>query len=233
MALKVIGAGLGRTGTFSLKFALEILGYDPCHHMAEVWANLDRQLPLWLDVVAGKPEWDAVYDGYVAAVDYPGCTFWRELLAHWPDAKVILTTRSPESWFASVNETIFSAAMERMLAPGPIRTFMDGAVWGEVLGHLEDRDWVVQYFQRRNQEIIDAIPPEQLLVFEVKDGWEPLCRFLDKEVPAIPFPRTNSREEIIERIARDQIQARSPQEFVENARQFLQSQRAAAFGATA
>jgi hypothetical protein len=233
MALQVIGAGLGRTGTFSLKFALEILGFDPCFHMAEIWANLDRQLPLWLDVIDGRPRWDEIFDGYAATVDYPGCTYWRELLARWPEAKVILTTRSPESWFASVNETVFSPSMMKLLGPGPIRSFMDGAVWGDVLERIDDRDFMADYFTRRNQEVIDSVPPEQLLVFQVKDGWEPLCRFLGVPVPAIPFPRTNSREEIIERITRDQAQAGSPQEFVANARRFLQTQRAAAFGATA
>ncbi|HEX7236426.1 MAG TPA: sulfotransferase, partial [Gammaproteobacteria bacterium] len=108
MALKVIGAGLGRTATFSLKFALEHVGLGPCYHMSEVFAGARRNVPLWLDVVRGKPDWDAVFEGFASTTDYPACTYWRELAAFYPNAKVILTVRDADSWFDSVTETIFS-----------------------------------------------------------------------------------------------------------------------------
>ena len=112
MAVKVIGAGLGRTATFSLKFALEHLGFGPCYHMAEVFAGSRRNVPLWLDVMRGKPDWDAVFAGFQSTTDYPACTYWRELSAFYPDAKVILTVRDADSWFDSVSETIFSPKMQ-------------------------------------------------------------------------------------------------------------------------
>ena len=93
MALKVIGAGLGRTATFSLKFALEHIGLGPCYHMAEVFAGARRNVPLWLDVVRGKPDWDAIFEGYQSTTDYPACSYWRELAGYYPEAKVILSVR--------------------------------------------------------------------------------------------------------------------------------------------
>jgi hypothetical protein len=108
MALEVIGAGLGRTATFSLKFALEHLGFGRCYHMAEVFAGARRNVPLWLDVVAGNPDWDAVFAGFQSTTDYPACTYWRELAAFYPSAKVILSVCDAHSWFDSVSETIFS-----------------------------------------------------------------------------------------------------------------------------
>lgn len=232
MALQVIGAGLGRTGTFSLKFALEILGYDPCHHMTEVWANLSDQLPKWLGIVGGERNWDDVFDGYSGAVDYPACTFWRELIVRYPEAKVILTTRNPESWFASVHETIFSPSMRNMLDAGPVRTFMDGTVWGDLGEGIDDPDFMTAYFNHWNAQVIASVPADKLLVFEAKDGWEPLCRFLDKPIPGIAYPRTNSRDEIKHRIAGEQ-QESDPAMFEAKSRAFLAAQRAAAFGATA
>ncbi len=106
MALAVIGAGLGRTATFSLKFALEHLGLGPCYHMSEVFAGSRRNVPLWLDAIDGQPDWDAIFAGFRSTTDYPACNYWRELAAHYPDAKVVLTVRDPDSWFDSVSETI-------------------------------------------------------------------------------------------------------------------------------
>src|SRR5205085_6684689 len=103
MGLQVIGAGLGRTGTMSLKLALEHLGFGPCYHMAEVLVQARRNLPLWLDVIHGKPDWDEVFAGFGASADYPACTYWRELAARYPEAKVILTLRDADDWFDSVN----------------------------------------------------------------------------------------------------------------------------------
>ncbi|HVJ29561.1 MAG TPA: sulfotransferase [Gammaproteobacteria bacterium] len=196
MTLKVIGAGLGRTATFSLKFALEHLGLGPCYHMAEVFAGLRRNVPLWLEVVRGKPDWDAVFAGFQSTTDYPACTYWRELTAFYPDAKVILTVRDADSWFDSVSETIFSPQMQGSLAGSPVGAMMQGVIFDTFGDRVTDRAFMTDWFTRRNQTVIDSLPPDQLLVFSPKQGWEPLCAFLGVPVPDAPFPRVNSRDEL-------------------------------------
>jgi hypothetical protein len=235
MALRVIGAGLGRTGTFSLKFALEHLGFGPCHHMAEVWANFSDQLPKWLGVVNGERDWDAVFAGFSSAVDYPACTYWRELSAFYPEAKVILSVRDPDSWFESVSTTVFSQALLGRLARGPLKRFFDGAVTADFGDRIADRDFMVDYFRRRTAEIEAEISPERLLVFEARQGWEPLCAFLGVPVPEMPYPRTNSREEMLERIAAANTAPGhappTPAAMAAMAKAHLEEQRRAVFGA--
>lgn len=196
MALKLIGAGLGRTATFSMKFALEHLGLGPCYHMSEVFAGTRRTVPLWLDVVAGKPDWDAIFDGYQSTTDYPACSYWRELADYYPDAKVLLTVRDPDSWFDSVSETIFSEGMQGTLVGSPTGAMMKGVIFDAFDGDIHDRAYMTEWFARRNQQVIDAIPPERLLVFHPRDGWGPLCAFLGVAVPDGPFPKVNSRDEL-------------------------------------
>jgi len=196
MALQVIGAGLGRTATFSLKFALEHLGFGPCYHMSEVLAGARRNVPLWLEAIAGRPDWEAIFAGFHSTTDYPACTWWRELAAHYPEAKVVLTVRDPDSWFDSVSETIFSDGMQASLAGSPTGDLMQGAIFDAFGGRTRDRAFMTDWFARRNQAVIDSLPPERLLVFSPKDGWEPLCAFLGVTVPAEPFPRVNSRDEL-------------------------------------
>ena len=128
MPLKVIGAGVGRTATFSLKFALEHLGLGPCYHMSEVFAGARRNIPLWLDVVNGKPDWETTFDGFRSTTDYPACTYWRQLADHYPDAKVVLTVRDSDNWFDSVSQTIFSEKMHRSLAGSPAEAMMKGVI---------------------------------------------------------------------------------------------------------
>tara|TARA_R110002110_G_scaffold89303_2_gene232764 strand:- start:126826 stop:127521 length:696 start_codon:yes stop_codon:yes gene_type:complete len=197
MSLKVIGAGLGRTATFSMKFALEHLGLGPCYHMSEVFAGARRNIPLWLDVVNGKPDWDAVFDGYLSTTDYPACTYWRELAEFYPDARVILTIRDPDSWFDSVSQTIFSEKMMGSFSGSPIETMMQGAVLAPFGDRINDRAFMTSWFEQWNQDVIDSLPPERLLVYSPKEGWEPLCSFLDVPVPDVSFPRINSRDEIV------------------------------------
>ncbi|WP_095011519.1 sulfotransferase family protein [Tsuneonella mangrovi] len=197
MALKVIGAGLGRTATFTMKFALEHLGFGPCFHMAEVFADGRRQVPLWLDVIAGKPDWDEVFKGFHSTTDYPACTYWRELAEFYPNAKVLLTVRDADSWFESVTETIFSEAMQGGLVGTPRGDMMKGAIFDHFGGgDIRDRAFMTDWFEKRNQDVIDSLPPERLLVFHPRQGWGPLCEFLGVPVPPEPFPRVNSRDEI-------------------------------------
>lgn len=194
MALKVIGAGLGRTGTASLKVALEQLGFSKCYHMGEVLSNMDA-VPLWLDAGMGKPDWDTIFDGYSAAVDYPSCSFWREQMDHYPDAKVILSTRDPESWFDSVNGTIMSENVNDWLRNSPFKEFFEQCVWKDFEEHILDKEFMVNYFHDRVEAIKAEVPADKLLVFDVKEGWGPLCEFLEVEIPDKEFPRVNSRDE--------------------------------------
>ncbi len=194
MGLQVIGAGLGRTGTASLKVALEQLGFGRCYHMGEVLGNLDA-VPLWIEAGKGRPDWDTLLAGYGAAVDYPSCSFWREQLAHFPEAKVVVSTRDAEGWFDSVHATIMAPDATAWLRQGPLREFFELCVWRDFEPHIFDRDYMVAYYRQRIEAIRDAVPAERLLIFDVREGWEPLCEFLGVPVPATPFPRVNSRDE--------------------------------------
>lgn len=230
MTLKVIGAGLGRTATFSLKFALEHLGFGPCYHMSEVFAGARRNVPLWLDAVQHKPDWSAIFDGFRSTTDYPACTYWRELAEFYPDAKVILTVRDADSWFDSVSETIFSQKMQGSLAGSPIGAMMDGVIFAAFDGPVNDRAFMTDWFARRNQQVIDAVPRERLLVFSPKQGWQPLCSFLGVPVPDAPFPRVNSREEIGHATAEARGLPPDPATAERFAREYIDQLKARAFG---
>ncbi|MEO1101543.1 MAG: sulfotransferase family protein [Pseudomonadota bacterium] len=194
MTLKVIGAGFGRTGTASLKLALETLLGGPCYHMSEVLAK-PGQMDLWLDAAAGHPNWDAIFEGYTATVDFPASNYWEELAAAFPDAKIILSVRDAERWFQSTQETIFGSA---------IQTFAAGTKWGQMSqatiddrlgGNLNDKDEMIAVFNAHNARVKAAFAPDRLLVFEAKDGWGPLCKFLGVPEPEGDYPHINSKEE--------------------------------------
>ncbi|MDQ3247991.1 MAG: sulfotransferase family protein [Chloroflexota bacterium] len=201
MTLKIIGAGFGRTGTLSLKLALEALGYTKCYHMQEVFAH-PSHVQTWTDAATGKPvDWDKLFTGYQATVDWPGCTFYRELMQHYPDAKVLLSVRDPENWYQSAYNTIFRVGrqfpMNQMpkIVP-PLRRFIrmvDAIIWrGTFHGRFADKPYAIAVFNRHIEEVKQIVPPQRLLVYEVKEGWEPLCKFLGVPVPqGIPFPHAN------------------------------------------
>lgn len=196
MPLQTIGAGVGRTGTNSLKLALNELGAGPCHHMKEVVLDMAAQVPLWTDALSGKPDWNAIYKGYESAVDWPTAAFYRELSAVCPSAKVILTHRNPESWAESFSETIYKVIAEKNLIPEKRRAWLEvvtGVVEKSGFPAGLDKASLIDAFVAHNEAVKAAIPPERLLVFDVKEGWEPLCAFLDAPVPESPFPRTNDR----------------------------------------
>jgi len=200
MTLKVIGAGLGRTGTLSLKLALEHIGFGKCYHMSEMLSQMRSHLPLWIEAAKGNPQWDAIFAGYQSTTDYPGCMFWRELVAKYPDAKVILSTRDAERWFESGAATVFSAPHRARFESNPMMAeFFRLTVFDDLEQRLGDRAKMVEYFNHWNQAVIDEVAPEKLLVHRSSDGWEPLCEFLEVPVPAEPYPRVNSREEMTER----------------------------------
>lgn len=230
MALQVIGAGVGRTATLSLKLALEHLGLGPCYHMSEVLAGARRNVPRWLDVIEGRPDWDTIFEGYRSTTDYPACTYWRELAQRYPEAKVVLTTRDPDSWFESVNETIFSDRMNARTHGTPFGAMLRGVALDAFEGKREDRAFMTDWFMRRNQEVIDTLPPERLLVFHPKQGWEPLCEFLGVPVPDCPFPRVNSRDELNDRSDEQGGLPPDPETVEKFARDYLDELKAKAFG---
>ena len=203
MALKLIGAGFGRTGTMSLKAALEKIGYGPCYHMIEVFGN--HKFPgYWARIARGeKPNWDEIFNGFVSTVDWPACTYWRELADHYTDAKVLLTVRDPERWFESTQNTIFSKFHhDSFYAEGadPDQRAMVEVLYDKTFQRRQnDHDHVISVYNAHNEEVKRTIPADRLLVYEVKEGWEPLCNFLGVPVPAEPFPRINTSEDWLAR----------------------------------
>ena len=204
MTMNVIGVGVGRTGTYSLKLAINQLGLGPCHHMEEVLKNYDDQVRLWTAAQEGSPNWLAIYKGYNSAVDWPTARFWRELLLAYPSAKFVLTVRSPARWVESFSETIYKLLSERDKAPDEMRAWIEmcAAVIGSA-GFPDglDTDGLMKAFSAHIDEVRSVIPTHQLLVYEVKEGWAPLCEFLGVPVPDDPFPRTNDRGEFWDRVA--------------------------------
>ena len=206
MALKVIGAGLGRTGTMSLKLALERLGFGPCYHMAEVFPRAEAP-GMWAAAADGAADWPRIFEGFQASVDWPGATFWRELTKAYPEAKVILSRRDPKAWFDSTQATIFNFKEGDL--PTPFRTMLEKVVGRMFDQRLHDEAHCIEVFERHNAAVIEAVPKEQLLVYEVSQGWDPLCAFLGAEVPAEPMPKTNSTAEFQARTA-NSARARLP-----------------------
>ena len=198
MPLDVIGAGLGRTGTHSLKLALERLGFGPCHHMMELMGN-DEQTRMWRAHVRGEsPGWEALYSGYRSALDWPTAHYWRELSETYPDAKMLLTVRDPEKWHRSVVATI-AKGMTSSNDPESIGVkLVANQVFG---GRIQDRDHAISVYEAHNAAVKAAFGPERLLIYEVSEGWEPLCAHLDVPVPDEPFPLTNTTADFRARFA--------------------------------
>jgi Sulfotransferase domain len=204
MALEVIGAGLGRTGTMSLKLALEQLGFGPCHHMTELAKRPDRWV-LWERFFAGgEVDWNQVFEGFHSTVDAPSCFVYRELAEFYPDAKVILTLRNPESWFKSTLTTVAAPGYREKLARTPIGGVTAGmtsyqvrkragAVSNRDAKTLQDKDAMIAGFEAHNAEVRQGIAPGRLLEYEVHQGWQPLCTFLGVPVPDAPFPHANGQ----------------------------------------
>ncbi len=211
--MKVIGASFGRTGTMSLKVALLQLGFGPCLHMVDFFGLPDRA-QLFLDAYQGKPvDIDDLFAGYESSVDWPGNVFYKQALEAYPDLKVIHTTRDPESWYTSVKNTIYPAAVELKQSPSfaadPTAQMVDAVVWeGDFHGKFDDKALTLEAYRRHNDEIVNSVPADRLLIFDVKEGWDPLCRFLGVSVPdGVPFPRANDTASFNQRIAAGTIQS--------------------------
>ena len=200
MALKGVGSGLGRTGTKSMQTALNMLGVGPCHHMVEVFMH-PESMALWVDAGQGRPDWDLIFKDYQSMVDYPGAAYWRQIADHYPDAKVLHTVRDPDKWFESTQATIFSPSSPAVQSTeGPQAAFFNSFT-GTFREHLHDRAWMTDCFRRHTEEVKATIAPERLLIYEVGEGWDRLCKFLGVPAPDEPYPSENSREEFIARSA--------------------------------
>ncbi|GAA2997081.1 sulfotransferase family protein [Actinokineospora diospyrosa] len=208
--MKVIGAGLGRTGTASVKAALEQLGLGPCYHMFEVTARPEHG-EQWLAALAGDPvDWERLFTGFGSTMDWPGCSFWPELIKEYPDAKVVLTVRDPDGWYASMARTLLPVWR---IAADPARAGVAGYEWyGRLVtaiaqhsfaGRTDDRDHMLAAFEAHNAAVRAGVPADRLLVYAVGQGWEPLCGFLGVPVPDEPFPHLNdtaSFQSMVERM---------------------------------
>jgi hypothetical protein len=207
--MRVIGAGFGRTGTLSLKRALEDLGLGPTYHMEEV-VRRPSHVRAWLEYArTGVADWNALFSGFGSGVDFPVSCVWGELAAHYPDAKVVLSVRDPEKWWASTESTIYRF---RTAFPGWFRRLVpiteqglemtDRLIWDGIFdGRFTDREYAIDVFTRHIDAVVAACPRDRLLVFDVAEGWEPLCAFLDVPVPAHPFPHLNDARVIQRRVA--------------------------------
>ncbi|MBA3793715.1 MAG: sulfotransferase family protein [Rubrobacter sp.] len=215
--MKVIGAGFGRTGTTSLKAALEALGFGSAYYMTEVFTHPEH-VEFWEAARRGeRVDWEAFFSGYGVAVDWPACAFYGELMEAFPEAAVILTVRDPERWYESTLSTIYGIrkvsagpapvrlafALASLFAPGVtgIARLADGIVWNDTFdGRFEDRRHAIETFERHNEQVRRRVPPERLLVYDVREGWSPLCEFFGVEVPDRPFPHLNDTREMRRRL---------------------------------
>lgn len=197
MTLRVVGAGLGRTGTLSLKLALERLLGAPCYHMTEVFAHPEH-VALWHAAARGEPvDWQALFAGYAAAVDWPVGSFWPEVSEAFPEALIVLSTRSAESWWRSASQTIFPISAKAAGTPWH-------AMWMELASRrfttrLDDRAAAISAYERHNADVRARAPQARLLEWTAKEGWGPLCRSLGLAVLDEPFPHANSTEEFLGR----------------------------------
>jgi hypothetical protein len=208
--LEVIGAGFGRTGTLSFKLALEQLGLGPCYHMLEVFGNADH-VAAWDAAIAGEPvDWVTLLQGYRSTCDWPACTFWRELRSANPDARVVLTRRDPDAWYRSMTRTIFES-LDRPVEDGadPVMVDHQMMVRKLVLEHTFggdlSREHALAVLRAHEQDVISAVPPDELLVYDVAEGWGPLCAFLGVPVPDEPFPNTNTTADFRTMVGLDPI----------------------------
>jgi Sulfotransferase domain len=192
VTLEIIGAGFGRTGTMSLKVALEELGFGPCYHMIELFEHFEY-VEWWEAAVRGEPvDWEELFRGYRATVDWPGAAFYKELMERYPEARVILTVRDPERWYESAQSTIFD--IKDMTFSRGFEMARDLA-WQRGFRDVEDRQHMIRAFKRWNEEVKESVPAKRLLIYEAKEGWKPLCDFLGVEVPeGKPFPHLNDAD---------------------------------------
>jgi len=213
--MRLIGAGLPRTGTLSQKVALEMLGVEPCYHMVNVLADLD-EAQLWRRALEGEEPWDEVFDGFEATVDWPGSYFYKELIERYPDAKVLLSVRDAEGWERSMRDTIwglfYGDILIRDLSSARCRVDANWRGYIALMEEMWQRSGLIDSgaattsesmqsaMERFNAEVQETVPADRLLVWSAGDGWEPLADFLEVRVPDTPFPHLNDSKVFVERI---------------------------------
>ena len=211
MSIKIIGAGFPRTGTTTLKRCLETLGYNHVYHMKELLVNPER-LHYWKQLSeTGDTDWENLYEGYDATVDFPGYPWYKEHMKQYPDAKVILTVRDFEAWYKSVDNTVYRAGpqtpfekikmMGKLLINPRARNvvkcikFFKGVFFAkELQGKFLDKEYAKQVWENHISDVKAYVPQEKLLVYDVRDGWGPICKFLGVPEPAEPLPHLNKKE---------------------------------------
>jgi hypothetical protein len=193
MNLQVIGAGLGRTGTNSLKLALEQLLGGPCYHMFELFQR-PEDVPAWQAAVDGDPvDWSGLLDGWVATVDWPGAPVFDQMAAAYPDALVLLSIRDGEAWYRSMNETIFALMRSEPDAePNPLQHLVRSEFAKWLTLDIDDQAKTIAAFDRHNERVRDTIPAHRLVEWGTGDGWQPLCEALGLPIPDDPFPHANA-----------------------------------------
>lgn len=196
LSLSIVGAGFGRTGTYSLKEALERLGFGPCYHMGEVEAHPEHT-PMWHAAVRGESvEWDTLLRDYNSTVDWPAAYFWLELMYEYPESKVILSVRDAQDWYRSMSNTILELLATERDDPDATDSMANDLILNYVFSEgIDDKDYVLDVFQKNTVSVCQTVPAGRLLVFDVCEGWAPLCEFLEVDVPEEPFPRRNNTEE--------------------------------------
>lgn len=200
--MQVIGAGFGRTGTMSLKAALEQLGFGPSFHMIDLVRD-PGPLPYWRAAAAGEAvDWNEALGGWESTVDWPGCTFWEQMADTWPDAPILLSVRDPEAWYRSCLNSIHAAkemALRGELEGGSenppdaeVLQMINDLIWnGTFNGRFLEKDYALEVFHNHNEDVKRKVPADHLLVYEISQGWEPLCEFLGVAVPDTPMPHLN------------------------------------------
>ena len=227
MSLKVICPGFGRTGTLSLKFALEQLGFSNCYHQRELFRHPEHA-NIWSGYADGNsPDWPALLANYQATTDWPSAYFWQQLIEFYPEAKVILTVRDSQSWIRSMTNTIFKAcnlafppgatepqtpdieSLQRSQLMAGKKIILDGTFHGRFRDTPDDRDHCITAYELHNEQVKHTVAAERLLVYQVTDGWGPLCEFLEVPTPDSPFPRTNGVEEFFQELGKptDEVSA--------------------------
>jgi hypothetical protein len=213
--MKIIGAGLPRTGTLTQKMALEMLGLGPCYHMVDVLADLD-QATLWERALDGETLWSEIFAGFQSTVDWPGGYFFRELADFYPEAKVVLSVRDPQAWERSVRETVWAVrhgeSLTRLLSSAQAHVnprwagfvkMIDRLLWkgdGTFAAGSAEPSQMIERMLLHHDEVKAHVAPERLLVWDVREGWAPLCEFLELPIPGVPLPHINDRTEFLNRI---------------------------------
>jgi hypothetical protein len=192
MSLRVIGAGVGRTATMSLKLGLETLLGEPCYHMGEVFAHPDH-IPVWHAAAKGQmPDWRDLFRGFAAAVDWPAAAFWPELIEAFPDAPVLLSVRDAEAWWKSAHNSIFPVTLA---ADDEWGRMCDDLLSARFTAALDDREACIAAFNEHNARVRAGVPADRLIEWRPGDGWAPICRALDVAIPDEPFPHTNKSQD--------------------------------------